>query len=1073
MSDYSKGRNRKPHPALGDAFGAWERRGRGWAVWDFAVELEPPFSPIRMETQAPPRVLDDARLPKGIGGLFGADRKTLPAAAQPPPNDDPVIEPPPSLYRAGDVSELLVLLPEGSITSPATVGQFLQSLGGCRTPIAFELVADAEAVRLQMACDAAFAEVLKARLRGFFGDITVVQSANPLRSHFAPDRPIAFADFGLAKSFALPLNTFRGFEPDPLTGMISSLAGLKPEERAVFQVLFQQTRHRWADELQRITAHPDAGSLPILNPRAINEKLASPFFAVSIRLAAQSATEQQSWQLLRNVGGNVSVFSDPAGNELIALSNEGLPENNHLLSLVNRTSYRSGMLLNCSELSSLVHPPSSFAGSEKLKRADTHTRAAPANASGGTLVLGANAHNGETRTVTLSTEQRLKHAHVIGSTGSGKSTMLVRMMIQDAEQGRGFAAVDPHGDLIDSVLDRIPDHRVDDVIVFDPADQDHPVGFNVLAAHSELEKTLIASDMVAVFRKFSTSWGDVMTSVLSNAVLAFLESDRGGSLLDLKRFLVERNFREEFLPTVRDEEVRYYWQHEFAQIRGKPYAPLLTRLDTFLRSRLIRHIVAQKRNRLDFRRIMDGRKILLARLSHGAMGIENAYLLGCLLVSKFYQAALSRQDVGEANRLPYFLYLDEAHHFVTESMNQILSGARKFGLGVTVSHQQLRQFESGEADILASVLSNTYARICFRLDEDAEKLAKGFSFFTAEHLRNLGVGEAICRFEQARYDFNLRTQPLEPIAIDVAKKRRAAIIENSRRLYAKPRAEVEEESRSGPTTQVASIPLTQQPSADPVIVIAPAAVEAPPAEPSTGRGGAHHRELQSVIARMGEIHGFAPEIEKELPGGGRVDVSLSSGAMKIACEVCVTTDSYETANTRKCLEAGYDFVVTVVSNRKKIPSLRSRLSASVGAEFQDRIRVCDLPDLLAFLRGTSPGNDAEGERRRKKPGQRLSFGEACELLGKSSSTLYRWVREGRVPFYRVGREYEFDRDELLLIGKHDLSGKRKATVKLSPLTIEKSTPKTKKQQDERYRKLLGLDKMDGPLSLHTRRGGGK
>jgi hypothetical protein len=251
------------------------------------------------------------------------------------------------------------------------------------------------------------------------------------------------------------------------------------------------------------------------------------------------------------------------------------------------------------------------------------------------------------------------------------------MITQDIAHGEGIAVLDPHGDLIDQVVGHIPEERAADVVLFDPSDEAYPVGFNILSAHSELERNLLASDLVAVFKRLSTSWGDQMTAVFGNAILAFLESDEGGTLADLRRFLVETDFRKSFLRTVRDAEVVYYWEKEFPLLTGKPHAPILTRLDTFLRPKVVRHMVSQKRN-LDFRAIMDGRQIFLAKLSQGLIGEENSHLLGALLVSKLNQMALSRQDIHVSERKPFYVYIDEFHNFVTPSMAAILSRTRSF-----------------------------------------------------------------------------------------------------------------------------------------------------------------------------------------------------------------------------------------------------------------------------------------------------------------------------------------------------------------------------------------------------------
>ena len=209
------------------------------------------------------------------------------------------------------------------------------------------------------------------------------------------------------------------------------------------------------------------------------------------------------------------------------------------------------------------HLPSPSVRAEKLKRQDKKTKAAPALALGHKLVLGENTHGGKTVRVTQSSEHRLRHTYVVGASGTGKSTLLLDMITQDIAHGEGIAVLDPHGDLIDQVVGHIPEERARDVILFDPSDEAYPVGFNILSAHSELERNLLASDLVAVFKRLSTSWGDQMTAVFGNAILAFLESDQGGTLADLRRFLVETDFRKSFLRTVRDAEVVYYWEKEF------------------------------------------------------------------------------------------------------------------------------------------------------------------------------------------------------------------------------------------------------------------------------------------------------------------------------------------------------------------------------------------------------------------------------------------------------------------------------------------------------------------------------
>jgi hypothetical protein len=269
--------------------------------------------------------------------------------------------------------------------------------------------------------------------------------------------------------------------------------------------------------------------------------------------------------------------------------------------------------------------------------------------------------------------------------------------------------------------------RIDDVVLVDPSDPEYSVGFNILSAHSELEKNLLASDLIAVFQRLSTSWGDQMNSVLQNAILAFLESDRRGTIADLRRFLIEPAFRNEFLKSVKDSEVVYYWQKSFPHLSGnKSIGSILTRLDTFLAQKPIRHMVSQPENRLDFAHIMDSGKIFLAKLPEGLLGRENSYLLGTLMVSKFQQIAMSRQAQQIAARRDYWIYADEFANFITPSMAEILSGARKYRIGLTLAHHELHQLQRNP-EVASAVMSHPFTRIVFRVgDDDAKNWPRAF-----------------------------------------------------------------------------------------------------------------------------------------------------------------------------------------------------------------------------------------------------------------------------------------------------------------------------------------------------------
>ena len=360
--------------------------------------------------------------------------------------------------------------------------------------------------------------------------------------------------------------------------------------------------------------------------------------------------------------------------------------------------------------------------------------------------------------------------------------------------GQGVAgARSANGDLVDKILGVIPRERIADVVLIDPSDEEYSVGFNILAAHSDFEKSLLSSDLVSVFQRLSTSWGDQMNSVLRNAILAFLESTEGGTLADLRRFLLDTGFRNRFLATVTDPEIVYYWQKAFPQLSGnKSIGPVVTRLDEFLSRKPIRYMVSQKENRVNFAEVIDGGKILLAKLPQGLIGRENSHLLGSLLLSKLQQMAMSRQRMRESERRDFWCYVDEFHSFITPSMAEILTGARKYRVGLVLAHQELRQLQSSD-EVASAVLANAFTRAVFRVgDADARSLENGFSHFEARDLQNLETGEAICRIERSDFDFNLAVRMPEPAA-DNEDARREEVIAASRSTYGRSRADIEAE----------------------------------------------------------------------------------------------------------------------------------------------------------------------------------------------------------------------------------------------------------------------------------------
>lgn len=429
------------------------------------------------------------------------------------------------------------------------------------------------------------------------------------------------------------------------------------------------------------------------------------------------------------------------------------------------------------------------------------------------------------------------------------------------------------------------------------------------------------------------------------------------------------------------------------------------------------------------RGIMDGRKIFLARLSQGAIGEENAHLLGSLLVARIAQAAMSRQDTDSATRVQFFCYIDEFHHFVTPSIAAILSGTRKYGVGITLAHQEIRQVKSRSEDVMSAILANAHTRIIFRVgDQDARALADGLSFFDSADLMNLGIGEAIVRVERPSFDSNLKTVRATVVHAGVASRRRAAAIQNSRAGYARPRAEIEEALRLARPERTRTVPAAQperRPAGQDVPAPTPT-LSASTNKPASGRGGSQHKYLQSLVQRLAEDRGFTVTIEKEvLHGHGYVDVALEREGLRVGCEISITTrTSHETENLTKVLAAGFDYAVLISSDARVL----DRAARALHNVDRERIRLLAPDELIGFLdeltSGAPRSEPARNAGPTKKPAKPLDLKsgagktmlmppEAAVYLGLAVQTLAKMRVSGEGPlFSKLGRLVVYDRADL-------------------------------------------------------------
>ncbi|MDI6821011.1 MAG: type IV secretion system DNA-binding domain-containing protein [Patescibacteria group bacterium] len=398
-------------------------------------------------------------------------------------------------------------------------------------------------------------------------------------------------------------------------------------------------------------------------------------------------------------------------------------------------------------------------------------------------------------------KDRRQHMYVIGKSGTGKTALLHNMIVQDIANGEGVCVVDPHGELIDNILEKIPKERLKDVIHFNPADADYHVGFNVLELTDPKYKHLVASGLMGIFTKiWSNVWSARMEYILNNAVLALLDTP-GTTLLGITRILVDKEYRQKIVANVKDPVVKSFWITEYEewrdQFRNEAIAPIQNKVGQFLSSALVRNIVGQAKSTIDILDIMNSGKIFLIDVSKGRIGEDNSALLGAMLITKIQLAAMERVRISEDERVDFFLYVDEFQNFATDSFANILSEARKYRLNLVLAHQYIGQLVTDvSTKVRDAVFGNVGTMIIFRVGAaDAEFLEKEFEpEFVIQDIVNLPNFQIYLKLMVGGVTsrpFSASTLP--PFKVQTSETIREEIIESSRKRYARPRYVIEEE----------------------------------------------------------------------------------------------------------------------------------------------------------------------------------------------------------------------------------------------------------------------------------------
>lgn len=600
---------------------------------------------------------------------------------------------------------------------------------------------------------------------------------------------------GLRYPYCQCLRLFTRLDPDPLGVILAAMDHLERQEWALVQILFEPTTKPWAETLGESLMNPYSGKFWFddITDRSLREKFSDPLFAVTIRLTAKTRETYHHLQ-----GWAEQFTAPPQGFDFLLEDDEAV-----ILSdaIRYRGTHRPGMLLNAAELASLVHLPSASVVTERLKRVRTRTRAArDAKTLHGSVLLGDNVHRGITKPAHIAADMRPRHTYIAGASGTGKSTLLLNMILQDISAGRGVGVLDPHGDLINDVLCRIPEERINDVILFDPTDDQFPVALNILEARDENERErIVAETVMSLERYFPSSWGPRLERILTFTLYTVLDAIPGATLADVERMLTDQKFREEVILKTRDLRYVEFWNKQFVFLPKNAVDPVLNKLSVFLLNRTVRNIICQRHSAIDFDSVLNDGKILLANLSTGRLTEKIAGTLGSFLVTKIVNAAFRRTHLPADKRRPWHLYIDEFQSFMNLSVGfeRILAEARKTGLILAgLANQYVGQITPA---VRQAIFGNVGTLIVFRLGiDDAQLVSRELGSFSSEEVLNLGVGQAFVRSGMSVDTFNLQSHPKsDPSNVDPT----ARIQAFTRANFARPLAEVEAELGDVSTTE--------------------------------------------------------------------------------------------------------------------------------------------------------------------------------------------------------------------------------------------------------------------------------
>lgn len=678
-----------------------------------------------------------------------------------------------------------------------------------------------------------YAEVLRSQLHGAFPDARIDSVPNDYNI-FNAEGATAIAVLSRTASALLPIKTYKTLGSDPLETITSAFSKLHEfNQGAAIQLLLRipandpQKRFRYTirglkegksrkdifgeksfieEAIDLLSTKKTDDTKPKINDEAaikmLEEKSSKLNLECNIRLVASAKTNTEADQILKELKASFLQFQNPDGNGFAIKELSG----KQLFKAVEQFSFRlfdekNIILLNTEEIASIYHFPYSRKSAPSVRMLKSKEASPPSNLPKEGIVIGRSSFRGEELPVRLLKEDRLRHFYMIGQTGTGKSTLIENMVVQDIRNGEGVAVLDPHGDLIENILPLIPKERVEDVIYFNPGDTAYPMGLNMLEYDPRYPeyKSLVINELMEIFNKLfnmSIAGGPMFEQYFRNsAALVMEDPESGNTVLDIQRVFADKAFRDYKLSKCKNPVITTFWRQIAEKTTGEQSLAnmstyVISKFDIFLSNDIMRPIIVQEKSAFNFRDVMDSKKILLVDMAKGKLGETNSHLIGLIIVGKILISALSRTNISEAERTNFYLYIDEFQNVTTKSISSILSEARKYKLALTLGHQFLGQITDEE--IKKSVFGNVGNILAFRTgSEDAEFLEKQFApTFSMQDIANLDNANAYLKpliGGLTVKPFNIKTYAREkgdPAWAD-------SIKQLSRLKYGKPREEIE------------------------------------------------------------------------------------------------------------------------------------------------------------------------------------------------------------------------------------------------------------------------------------------